>query len=206
MKFTGRCRVSLHTFAATAPLGPRPRVNRIEDAGSGIAAGDLENIFKPFEKTMEGSKENEGAGSGLAISRTHARLMVGGLTMETIRFLVASPRRPPGEFARPAPCKTPWAGPPPRASTPPGRPGGTDRTGSPLGRFSHGYTRRGPRQCSRPLFLLGDSLSVFVVSFPSVRGPFTAPGRESGIIIEKCRETGYKAESVDDECRAGTLF
>ncbi len=77
-KFTRGGGVSLST-AATREASDGPRlVIEVEDAGTGIAADELEDIFKPFKQTAGASEENEGTGLGLAISRTHARRKAGG--------------------------------------------------------------------------------------------------------------------------------
>jgi PAS domain S-box-containing protein len=55
-------------------------VIRIQDTGVGIPADRLESIWEPFEQAESGlTRSREGAGLGLAISRSLARLMGGDL-------------------------------------------------------------------------------------------------------------------------------
>ncbi len=83
VKFTERGRVTLRAAMSPGPSAPRRLVVEVEDDGVGIARGALETIFKPFEQIMGGSRENEGAGLGLAISRKYARLMTGDITVRS---------------------------------------------------------------------------------------------------------------------------
>ncbi|HVU01060.1 MAG TPA: PAS domain S-box protein [Polyangiaceae bacterium] len=83
VKFTshGRIRVG----ARSAPLGDRRCgvTVTVEDTGPGIAPGDLDRIFGVFDQSDTGVRAN-GAGLGLAISRTFARLMGGDVTVESV--------------------------------------------------------------------------------------------------------------------------
>jgi signal transduction histidine kinase/CheY-like chemotaxis protein len=54
----------------------------VEDSGIGIADGDLERIFRPFEQ-VSAPAENKGSGLGLAIARQFAELMGGTLTAKS---------------------------------------------------------------------------------------------------------------------------
>ena len=56
----------------------------VEDTGVGIAEGDLARVFEPFEQTASGISEGGGTGLGIPISRSHARLMGGDLTVESV--------------------------------------------------------------------------------------------------------------------------
>ena len=67
--------------AASQPDGPGWRLRfEIEDSGRGIADADLQAIFQPFMQ-VDGSAASEGAGLGLAITRSFARLMGGDVTV-----------------------------------------------------------------------------------------------------------------------------
>jgi PAS domain S-box-containing protein len=64
-----------------APEGSGPwAVIRVQDTGIGIPADRMESIWRPFEQVDSGrTRAREGAGLGLAISRSLARLMGGDL-------------------------------------------------------------------------------------------------------------------------------
>jgi signal transduction histidine kinase len=66
---------------------PRPEggaVVAVEDNGTGIAAEKLERIFEPFmQLDRRYTREREGIGLGLAISRELALAMGGGLTVRS---------------------------------------------------------------------------------------------------------------------------
>ncbi|MBE9161614.1 AAA family ATPase [Tychonema sp. LEGE 06208] len=53
----------------------------IKDTGLGIAADELEKLFKPFVQTASGQKVQQGTGLGLTISRQFIRLMGGEITV-----------------------------------------------------------------------------------------------------------------------------
>ncbi|MEW6491278.1 MAG: AAA family ATPase [Cyanobacteriota bacterium] len=53
----------------------------IEDTGGGIAADELEKLFKAFVQTKTGEKSQEGTGLGLTIARSFVRLMGGDMTV-----------------------------------------------------------------------------------------------------------------------------
>ena len=56
----------------------------VTDTGEGIAADKLSQIFEPFVQVKTGfTREHEGVGLGLAISRDLARIMRGDLTVES---------------------------------------------------------------------------------------------------------------------------
>ena len=60
----------------------KPRVTlrfEVEDTGVGIAAGDLDTIFDPFEQATKSAPGQSGTGLGLAISREYVRLMGGDI-------------------------------------------------------------------------------------------------------------------------------
>ncbi|MEG5159251.1 AAA family ATPase [Microcoleus sp. AT3-A2] len=53
----------------------------VKDTGVGIAAEELESLFKPFVQTASGQKVQQGTGLGLTISRQFVRLMGGEITV-----------------------------------------------------------------------------------------------------------------------------
>ncbi|MDD5175420.1 MAG: response regulator [Sterolibacterium sp.] len=55
----------------------------VYDTGVGIAADELERIFRAFYQTEAGIRQGEGTGLGLTISREYARLLGGELTAES---------------------------------------------------------------------------------------------------------------------------
>jgi signal transduction histidine kinase/DNA-binding NarL/FixJ family response regulator len=68
-------------------LSPREGVFRVcirvEDSGPGIAPGDLERIFSPFEQAGSGAKRAEGTGLGLSICKKLVALMGGDLRVHS---------------------------------------------------------------------------------------------------------------------------
>ncbi|MDF3128587.1 ATP-binding protein [Kiritimatiellaeota bacterium B1221] len=73
MKFTDRGRVVLDVHLAEGGLECR-----VIDSGSGLAPGEIDRLFQPFEQS-EGAKEKEGTGLGLPISRALAQKMGGDI-------------------------------------------------------------------------------------------------------------------------------
>jgi PAS domain S-box-containing protein len=71
----------------------------VRDTGEGIPAEKLSSIFEPFVQVKTGfTREHEGVGLGLAISRDLARMMHGDLTVASTigvgsRFTLSLPRR-----------------------------------------------------------------------------------------------------------------
>jgi len=53
----------------------------IKDTGVGMAADELEQLFKPFVQTASGQKVQQGTGLGLTISHQFVRLMGGEITV-----------------------------------------------------------------------------------------------------------------------------
>lgn len=56
----------------------------VADTGSGIAAEDIPNLFKPFFQTKSGQSVQEGTGLGLAISRQFVELMGGHIEADSV--------------------------------------------------------------------------------------------------------------------------
>ncbi len=88
IKFTDSGSVSLRVQVRGLELerghefSPIPSVQlifEVEDTGTGIAAEELDNLFKPFAQTASGQQAQEGTGLGLAISRQFVRLMGGDM-------------------------------------------------------------------------------------------------------------------------------
>jgi len=77
VKFTDRGEVRL-----TAGRQADKLVFQVSDTGIGIDAAYLETIFEPFQQ-LSGPAQHEGAGLGLAISRTIARKMNGDLLVRS---------------------------------------------------------------------------------------------------------------------------
>ncbi|OWY68112.1 hybrid sensor histidine kinase/response regulator [cyanobacterium TDX16] len=70
----------------TSPLPSTPTCIlhfEVEDTGPGIAASELERLFKPFVQTEAGRKSHEGTGLGLTISQQFVRLMGGEIAVST---------------------------------------------------------------------------------------------------------------------------
>jgi len=55
----------------------------VEDTGAGIAADEIDNLFKPFMQTETGRRSQEGTGLGLPISRQFVQLMGGDITVSS---------------------------------------------------------------------------------------------------------------------------
>jgi signal transduction histidine kinase len=71
----------------------------VKDEGPGIAAEDLERIFRPYEQ-VSGTARGRGTGLGLPLSRQLARLMGGEILVESqvgvgSTFTLRLPPRPP---------------------------------------------------------------------------------------------------------------
>jgi len=60
---------------------PKTITFEIKDTGVGIAADELEQLFKPFVQTASGQKVQQGTGLGLTISHQFVRLMGGEITV-----------------------------------------------------------------------------------------------------------------------------
>ena len=80
VKFTAHGSVDLDV-AVPADGGDKPLlVFVVRDTGVGIAANELESIFRPFYQTEQGARASEGTGLGLTIARQYAQLLGGELT------------------------------------------------------------------------------------------------------------------------------
>jgi len=119
IKFTARGEVALRVSRAAAGVRFRRAdlrreaaiVFAVSDTGLGIAAGDLERIFAPFEQ-LDGKIDRRygGTGLGLSISRELAALLGGELQVESTpgvgsTFRLYLPERfDPSDDARPVPA------------------------------------------------------------------------------------------------------
>lgn len=81
VKFTPHGSVELHVDIDGERGGGTPMlVFVVRDTGAGIAADELERIFRPFYQTAQGARASEGTGLGLTIARQYAQLLGGQLT------------------------------------------------------------------------------------------------------------------------------
>jgi PAS domain S-box-containing protein len=87
VKFTdpgGRVEISYGVADRSPVDGASATYIRVTDTGIGIAADDLQRIFRPFEQLQQGhTRPHGGAGLGLAISRELAHLMGGDITVDS---------------------------------------------------------------------------------------------------------------------------
>ncbi|MCW6048801.1 PAS domain S-box protein [Microcoleus sp. A2-C5] len=90
IKFTAEGGVNLrikHELLENKNHGQIPPIDNccllfeVEDTGSGIAAAEMDNLFKPFAQTESGRKAQEGTGLGLPISKQFVQLMGGKMTV-----------------------------------------------------------------------------------------------------------------------------
>jgi len=83
VKFTDQGEVCL--VVRQGPADPRHVHLRFEvhDSGAGIAAGDLERVFQPFEQAGDRRRRAGGTGLGLAISRQLVGLMGGEIRVDS---------------------------------------------------------------------------------------------------------------------------
>jgi len=79
VKFTHQGRVALHV----SRVDVSQLAFVVEDTGVGIAAGELESIFQPFEQSGHTQQRFGGTGLGLSISRQLMRLMGGDIWVES---------------------------------------------------------------------------------------------------------------------------
>lgn len=81
VKFTHKGGITVRVAAKSkAPDGMR-LVVEVEDTGEGIAEEELDSVFRCFEQTAAGRKNQGGTGLGMAISRNYARMMGGDITV-----------------------------------------------------------------------------------------------------------------------------
>jgi signal transduction histidine kinase/CheY-like chemotaxis protein len=81
VKFTkaGQVQLSARVLGGLQPGEPVRLRFEVQDSGVGIAAGDTDRIFEPFEQAGDARSREGGTGLGLAISRQLVRLMGGEL-------------------------------------------------------------------------------------------------------------------------------
>ncbi|MCW5632614.1 MAG: PAS domain S-box protein [Rubrivivax sp.] len=98
VKFTDRGEVRLAVQTTRLDLHRACVRFEVHDSGAGIAPGDLERVFQPFEQAGDRRRRAGGTGLGLAISRQLVGLMGGEILVEStlgqgsvFRFEVALP-------------------------------------------------------------------------------------------------------------------
>ena len=77
VKFTKKGNITLRTCMKEH----KRLIIEVQDSGVGIAAEEMDRLFKYFEQTDSGRKSKMGTGLGLAISREYAELMGGDITV-----------------------------------------------------------------------------------------------------------------------------
>ncbi len=83
IKFTETGGVTLRVSTVAAP-GETARLRFVvEDTGAGVAADQLEAIFRPFEQAGDLASRSGGAGLGLSITRQIVQMMDGDLGVES---------------------------------------------------------------------------------------------------------------------------
>lgn len=84
IKFTDHGRVILRASVVPGSMQQLQLHLEIEDTGCGIAASDIERLYRPFEQ-LDGSstRTHGGAGLGLALCQRMARLMGGEISVES---------------------------------------------------------------------------------------------------------------------------
>jgi PAS domain S-box-containing protein len=83
VKFTDRGEVSLAVHQVSAEAGSMHLRFEVRDTGIGIAPGDVERVFQPFEQAGEQQRRAGGTGLGLAISRQLVGLMGGEIEVDS---------------------------------------------------------------------------------------------------------------------------
>ena len=81
VKFTVHGQVSLG--AGRVPGDPRTLRLWVADTGPGLAPGELERLFQPFEQASAGRKSRQGTGLGLALCRRYAEAMGARIRVES---------------------------------------------------------------------------------------------------------------------------
>jgi len=84
IKFTKQGKITLGLQStANIASGQLELIIELEDTGIGIEAAQLERVFQPFIQLNRESNTSIGTGLGLSISRNFARLLGGGLKLES---------------------------------------------------------------------------------------------------------------------------
>jgi CheY-like chemotaxis protein len=78
IKFTSAGQIMLKLTAAAIPDGHLLAVE-VRDTGIGIAPGDMDRIFRPFEQIM--TRMTEGSGLGLTITRQYVQMLGGQISV-----------------------------------------------------------------------------------------------------------------------------
>ena len=82
IKFTSYGHITI-TVTKNVDLKPSLKFS-VSDTGLGIAAEEIDSLFKAFVQTSAGIKATEGTGLGLAISQKFAQLLGGKITVESV--------------------------------------------------------------------------------------------------------------------------
>jgi CheY-like chemotaxis protein/nitrogen-specific signal transduction histidine kinase len=117
VKFTERGSVRLDVRASQAGRGKAKFVCTVTDSGIGLTRAEIKRLFRPFtQANAEIARRYGGAGLGLAVVKSLARLMGGDLTVtstpgrgSTFRLAIALPVAPADPSGSPhaQPTKTP---------------------------------------------------------------------------------------------------
>jgi CheY-like chemotaxis protein len=85
-RFTQRGRISINAELISTSAGPHPdylMAVGVKDTGCGIAPEEQTMIFEEFKQAAAGRRLLSGVGLGLALSRHYAKLMGGGLSVQS---------------------------------------------------------------------------------------------------------------------------
>ncbi|MCK6549477.1 ATP-binding protein [Myxococcota bacterium] len=83
VRFTDEGSVSFLASTEASPSGRCTLVLAVDDTGCGIAPGNLERIFEPFEQARGHLPNQRGTGLGLSISRRLARMLGGDVSVRS---------------------------------------------------------------------------------------------------------------------------
>ena len=84
VKFTEEGGITMRVAVKDGAPDEMRLVMEVEDTGPGIAEDEMDKVFGYFEQTAVGRKTIGGSGLGMAISRTHARMMGGDSTVAAL--------------------------------------------------------------------------------------------------------------------------
>lgn len=96
-KSEAESQITNNRFHARRAVQPTTITFEVKDTGVGIAADELEKLFKPFVQTASGQRVQQGTGLGLTITHQFVRLMGGEVTVIS-RGKAFTPGMPLREF------------------------------------------------------------------------------------------------------------
>jgi PAS domain S-box-containing protein len=96
-KSEAESQITNNRFHARRAVQPTTITFEVKDTGVGIAADELEKLFKPFVQTASGQRVQQGTGLGLTITHQFVRLMGGEITVIS-RGKAFTPGMPIREF------------------------------------------------------------------------------------------------------------